>query len=1052
MGAKYYVASYSVHASLLEQIASKKDDSIEKLYVSYGGLKVPKGSFDESLSDKLFKGLGKSSRVLHAKVILKEKASYKELWLWTGNLRRGTRYAQNALMSISLTSGKAKIVRDWFERFPEKNLIVTINSSEKLTIEPTTKSILSQLKKSIVSLPGKEKLKCSIFSPWGSTDVLKELLYIERIQEVCLYTRFADGRLWIDYDDEKIRERKMAQEEAPFPHTKCMFLQNAKGKIVWAYIGSANFTNQGMKKNIKEGANIEYALIMEGESNCKSLRSVLESLNDDKQWIKRNKKKVSLDKIDESNQEFDDELDVVNPVDTYKEDRELQKKCEKLISKEQQEEFDKFYYCDDTDPHPFKDNAHYYYKVMGVGTFYNLLVQKKEIGRWYEISVKRTLKTALPFNSKDANSSVENIYKILNDEKSGTGKIGSEKEKKETEPRPENFLNVRFPYGLFVGKKGRVKMDKVEKELLKMDLHYKSLTEGQAKLIDLWLPLIRRMNGRVYERPNTVVVQKDISVFEDQNDDVRSVCKAQSDCILSLAGLMKKFARAKPNGWTRVMSVSIPTGWGKTRIAIQSVLRATKSMDSTVILYPQRNDHIKEIWQRPKDWMLLLNSQFYFSPNWHPLDEKGGGDDFLFYKNVDDDWVEDVSVAEKKSISDHLQKHFYCIVNRKEKKRSHKNNREKKLKSGTSPIFFIIDEWHARDYLKKYEDYCAENNIESGEDVEVFWREKLLGVKTKKNLFILLLSATPIAATSRMDRLYEFATDSTIAKESRKDFDAFNALTGPGNQNRDGNNQYKIYGIYPKVLECKTELLLNEKKSQEEKVVNLQEQGLKNWQKDFLKISKEIFRSKKKNAKKEQIIYQREQSVIISKKHLKLESLFSLLNLFPKRKFLIFCVYRDEVAKKLFKRIERKYGCNSVKYLNNGNRKTTLNDFNSSESKLKYLIATDRDSQGIDLQQSDAWIIHYELPWNPIRVIQRFGRVWRFNPNASSIDDELTCPVAFYIPSTYSAEEEKINRLRRRWETLNKLPNLSSKCPLSIGFDIALGVRATPSPYIKKKA
>lgn len=106
MGAKYYVSSYSAHASLLEQLASKKGDSIEKLYVSYGGLKVPKGSFDESHDDKLFRGLGNSSRILHAKVILKETSSHKELWLWTGNLRKGTCLAQNALMSISLTSKK----------------------------------------------------------------------------------------------------------------------------------------------------------------------------------------------------------------------------------------------------------------------------------------------------------------------------------------------------------------------------------------------------------------------------------------------------------------------------------------------------------------------------------------------------------------------------------------------------------------------------------------------------------------------------------------------------------------------------------------------------------------------------------------------------------------------------------------------------------------------------------------------------------------------------------------------------------------------------------
>lgn len=207
-----------------------------------------------------------------------------------------------------------------------------------------------------------------------------------------------------------------------------------------------------------------------------------------------------------------------------------------------------------------------------------------------------------------------------------------------------------------------------------------------------------------------------------------SVCEAQNECIWSLYGLMKNFASAKPKGLTRVMSVSIPTGWGKTRIAIQSVLRATKSMNSTVILYPQRNDHIREIWQRSTDWKQSLDSRFYFSPNWHPLDEKGEGKEFSFYRKLGDDWIEDDSMAKKKSISVHLKKRFYCIVNRKNKKASQKNNRKKNLTSEKSPIFFIIDEWHARDYLKKYEDYCTEKGVECGENVDTFWRKELLGV------------------------------------------------------------------------------------------------------------------------------------------------------------------------------------------------------------------------------------------------------------------------------------------------------------------------------------
>ena len=175
------------------------------------------------------------------------------------------------------------------------------------------------------------------------------------------------------------------------------------------------------------------------------------------------------------------------------EDRELQKECEKLISTKQEEEFDRLYCCNDTESHPFLENTLYCYKVMGVGTFYNLLIQK-DSGYWYEMSFKRTLKGPLPFNKNDAKISVENIYRILVGEKKGGEGPGPGKEK--NGDHRNTFENLRFPYELFVGKDGKKKMAKVKKELLKLNQKYIVLTEGQKKLVDLWLPLIRQMNKK----------------------------------------------------------------------------------------------------------------------------------------------------------------------------------------------------------------------------------------------------------------------------------------------------------------------------------------------------------------------------------------------------------------------------------------------------------------------------------------------------------------------------------------------------------------------------
>jgi superfamily II DNA or RNA helicase len=53
----------------------------------------------------------------------------------------------------------------------------------------------------------------------------------------------------------------------------------------------------------------------------------------------------------------------------------------------------------------------------------------------------------------------------------------------------------------------------------------------------------------------------------------------------------------------------------------------------------------------------------------------------------------------------------------------------------------------------------------------------------------------------------------------------------------------------------------------------------------------------------------------------------------------------------------------------------------AAEGELDLLIATDCISEGQNLQDCD-WLINYDIHWNPVRIIQRFGRVDRIgSPN-----------------------------------------------------------------------
>ena len=56
-----------------------------------------------------------------------------------------------------------------------------------------------------------------------------------------------------------------------------------------------------------------------------------------------------------------------------------------------------------------------------------------------------------------------------------------------------------------------------------------------------------------------------------------------------------------------------------------------------------------------------------------------------------------------------------------------------------------------------------------------------------------------------------------------------------------------------------------------------------------------------------------------------------------------------------------------------------------AESKVRILLATDAASEGVDLQNHCANLIHYEIPWNPNRLEQRNGRIDRHGQRADRV-------------------------------------------------------------------
>jgi hypothetical protein len=83
-------------------------------------------------------------------------------------------------------------------------------------------------------------------------------------------------------------------------------------------------------------------------------------------------------------------------------------------------------------------------------------------------------------------------------------------------------------------------------------------------------------------------------------------------------------------------------------------------------------------------------------------------------------------------------------------------------------------------------------------------------------------------------------------------------------------------------------------------------------------------------------------------------------------------------------------------------RGTRVERFHKDPS-VRVLLSSEVGSEGLDFQKASNVVVHYDLPWNPMKVEQRIGRVDRHGQ-----PDPVVYTVAFAIPGTL---EERIRKV-----------------------------------------
>lgn len=74
-----------------------------------------------------------------------------------------------------------------------------------------------------------------------------------------------------------------------------------------------------------------------------------------------------------------------------------------------------------------------------------------------------------------------------------------------------------------------------------------------------------------------------------------------------------------------------------------------------------------------------------------------------------------------------------------------------------------------------------------------------------------------------------------------------------------------------------------------------------------------------------------------------------------------------------------------------------------NDPSVRVLLSSEVGSEGLDFQKASNVVVHYDLPWNPMKVEQRIGRVDRHGQ-----PDPIVYTVAFAIPGTL---EERIRKV-----------------------------------------
>jgi superfamily II DNA or RNA helicase len=136
-------------------------------------------------------------------------------------------------------------------------------------------------------------------------------------------------------------------------------------------------------------------------------------------------------------------------------------------------------------------------------------------------------------------------------------------------------------------------------------------------------------------------------------------------------------------------------------------------------------------------------------------------------------------------------------------------------------------------------------------------------------------------------------------------------------------------------------------------------------------------------------------------------------------KLLIFTEYRA-TQKALIDSLEAQFGADTVAKIHGSmsadERRKQVHSFNEQRPNPRFMVSTEAGGEGLNMQKSCHTVINYDLPWNPMALMQRIGRVYRYGQHEPVVVFNVkvkTDSEAFADQRIYTYLEQKIDEVTK---------------------------------------